>query len=695
MESNVRFPAALLDWAGLRAGGLRRLFYAASGRPSGFVIRTALLDRLQSWAKSIAAKEVATPKVVLLVGGPGNGKTEAIEFTIHALDAALGLAGALAAEVNSVFSSADGRPAPRLAGIDLSKVTKQKFVGHLSIVQDATAADVSRSGSPAELLVKELEALIGDPANHFYVACVNRGVLDDALILATDGHKAGVRSLLEAIVRSVGLSHQPPMCWPLASHPSFAVWPMDVETLIEESEINESPASQLLRVATAPADWPEPKSCPAGERCPFCTSMAQLSGEPHRQSLLRTLRWYELASGKRWSFRDLFTLVSYLLAGIPPNDGGTSYDPCEWAARLLKMATIANSKPDSLRLSAPFLLVGAQYQHALFGHWPKAGIRSFRTDLQELNLLSDPVLMGMYHFLMGARKSSVPSTLESQLLGLASLLDPANADPDMEVSVSAKTTIRFRDIDTRFSQSVSEGRSYIQKFQCLTSLELDLLKQLEAADKQLSDEDIARRKPAIAKRVKALIRDFACRLVRRSIGMRAGAIRDASVLSDYQKINQGDPLLLHETVKQVEALLNDRERFVVTLNTTFGEPLPPTQRRASLITQKQKVKPLEPPEGDRPPAPVRFLSVGSGEYRQAIPLTYDLFKSVRDLRKGMIPASLPRPVVALLDTTRARLSGQIVRDEELLDGSEIRIGNKTDVIVRELGKFLVRQVEAE
>jgi hypothetical protein len=72
-------------------------------------------------------------------------------------------------------------------------------------------------------------------------------------------------------------------------------------------------------------------------------------------------------------------------------------------------------------------------------------------------------------------------------------------------------------------------------------------------------------------------------------------------------------------------------------------------------------------------------------------MTYELFRSVRELRAGMMPASLPRPVVALLDTTRARLSGQIVRDDNLLDGAEIRIGLRSEVIVRELNKFIVRQ----
>ena len=58
----------------------------------------------------------------------------------------------------------------------------------------------------------------------------------------------------------------------------------------------------------------------------------------------------------------------------------------------------------------------------------------------------------------------------------------------------------------------------------------------------------------------------------------------------------------------------------------------------------------------------------------------------------MLPASLPRTVVALLDTAAAKLAGRVVRDEEQLDGSEIRLGLRDEVVVRELERFLIRRI---
>lgn len=111
-----------------------------------------------------------------------------------------------------------------------------------------------------------------------------------------------------------------------------------------------------------------------------------------------------------------------------------------------------------------------------------------------------------------------------------------------------------------------------------------------------------------------------------------------------------------------------------------------------LTTDIQKVRQVPLQQDDsRPRLPVRFLSVGSGAASQPVALTYQLFKATKSLRKGMIPASLPRSVVALLDTTRAKLAGAVVRNEEALEGSEISLGVRNDVIVRNFDTFVVRR----
>lgn len=688
--SSSRFPAGLLDWAGHRAGGVRRLFHEQSGRPSGVVIRTHLLDRLEGWAKLVGKADALAPRVVLLVGGPGNGKTEAVEFAIRKLDEAVGANGNLSTAFYEIFNPKDASAPPRIANFTYGSSAADGSHFDLSIVQDASAADAKRPGaSPAELLVQELEEILRPDSRGLYLACVNRGILDDALIIATDQNRREAGSALLAIVQAIGAGPVKAACWPLHGFSQVAVWPMDVETLLAKAEATSS-GGQLLTTAIMASSWPVLGSCPAGTMCPFCYSRDRLAVEPNQSSLLKVLRWFELASGKRWSFRDLASLVSHLLAGMRTHPGAPDTgDPCTWAAGVL-----GASGPERLRLAAPFLLVAAQYQHALFGGWPHFRARQLRRDVHQLGLERDPVFLGFYLFLDTPARTSMPPTLAAQLVALADTLDPAAADPDTTAAISESSQVSFRELDVRFSQSIEEGRRYILKGarrNWFSPMECRLLEQLAEAEERLALLDATRRYPAAAFRVQRLLRSFACSLIRRSIGVRTAAVKDAELLSEYEQVVAGDRNLLHSSVRQVQALLNEQDRFRVCLNTTFGEPLPPAERQAVLVTAPQRVRPLDQQCAERPQPAFPYLAIGSGPRSQAVPLTYELFKAAAEMRRGMLPASLPRPVVALLDTTRARLAGQLVRDNELLEDGEIRIGRRADTIVMEQGEFLIRQ----
>lgn len=688
----TKYPDGLLDWSGNRAGGVKKLFYSGSGRPVGQVITTPLLTRLWAWADRVVEFSSDAPRAVLLLGGPGNGKTEAIEQTLHRIDAKFSFDGALVAKLAEVYASADGVAPGRLVEVDLFALSEGRIDGTIAIVQDASEGNSDSSETPAHLLCVDLGALLAsDGKKRIYLACINRGVLDDALILATEHDDGTVASLLKQVIHSVSMASHGAPCWPLQGYPSIAVWPMDVETLVETNG-QRAPVEQVIEIATSAEDWPAFGTCLAGEHCPFCTSRKLLSGQPHAGSLAKILRWYELASGKRWNFRDLFSLVAHLLAGTTSNDDESGYSPCMWAAKQLKPPVGDLRRTEIVRKRGIFRLLASQYQHALFGEWPTDQASSLKRDIADLGLKDFPALVAIQQFLALDKRRESTATLRSQLFGMSNILDPARANPSFEIRVSTNTVIRYEDLDRRFSLSIQGGRKYLQKYQCLSEIEISALKVLEEADNKLSDHLVRRARPATASRIQALLRAIACRIARRSIGVRGGVTNDADVLEEFQRVTNGDTAALQQAIRQVEELLNVNRRFVVCLNNTFGEPLPPPERRAMLTTDIQRVKPiLESASGARPKSPVPFLKVGSHANSKHIALTFELFKATKSLRRGMVTASLPRSVVALLDTTRAGLAGVIVRDEDALEGAEIRIGLRDEVIVRAFGDFVIQQ----
>jgi hypothetical protein len=378
-----KFPEDLVEWAGHHSGGVKRLFDSYSGRPGKELLRTNLITRLESWAIKIAQGSESTPRIILLVGGPGNGKTEAIEHTINCLDQALAAEGKLVDELSQAFHPEIGKAVARVVRVEAGVLAANQRQLQLSIVQDASATAGQEGASAPELLIQELTTLLDGPETYHYLCCVNRGVLDDALIHALDNNLNEACALLETITRSVSLSFNAPSCWPLHDYPSIAVWPMDAESLLVSPDGDvPSPASMLLSHATNSEYWPNAGECPAGSNCPFCDSQALLAREEHRNALLKVLRWYELSSGKRWSFRDLFSLMSYLLAGNRPPGHEQQRDPCSWAVYLIELDKSGqlSKNPRREQLTSIFYLATSSYQHALFHRWDPEAAASLRHD---------------------------------------------------------------------------------------------------------------------------------------------------------------------------------------------------------------------------------------------------------------------------------------------------------------------------
>jgi hypothetical protein len=684
------FPAGLLEWSGHRSGGVRKPFYDLSGRPCRDVIRTPLLERTKEWAVKLVAGEVGTARALFLVGGPGNGKTETVEQLLVQFDHALGLGGQLLRRFETEFKGDQSTASPRLVQVEVGDVTSPGKISRIVVVQDASMTDSERPGvSPPQLLVEDVVAQLAECHDAVYVACVNRGILDDALIEASVTRQSKAHKFLETVVSSIELRANPVPCWPLDGYPSVAVWPMDMESLLHDpsGSLLASPAGQVLEKSLVAEKWPRERECTAGNRCPFCGSAELLRRDERRAAFLQVLRWNELATGKRWSFRDLFSLYSYLLAGTAREHAGKVTDPCRWAADVYQDSLASVASPSPARLRAPFILASALYHHAAFNRWQRPARLALRKDIQELGLQQDAGIMGLYHFLTGARDNSVPPTLSKQLEVINETLDPALADPSDKITLSTREVDLGRDIDARFSQSVREGLEQCRRQ--LHPLEFDVLERLALTDERLSDSAVRQSRPAAAKRLQNLVRDFSCRLVRRSLGVGHAVVKDRTALQEYQQIVEGSAEPIHRAVRKVEGLLNHRDRFIVTLNSTFGQPTLSPSRRAVLSSGKQRVRAMDYDATGRPSSVLPFLRIGNARDGQTLPLTFELFRAVRDLELGLLPASLPRPVVALLDTSRAKLAGYLVRDEDSLEDSEIQLGTTGTTVRRELNQFVV------
>ena len=545
-KNQLLYPAGLLRWAGHREGGVRKPFRPESGRPAGMHVETPLTKRLRDWVQDYASATEGCPTNIILVGGPGNGKTDAMETCIELLDLKLGERGDICSAFANAFTAAENELPPRKVIVDFSSrgpATGKDSGCSITVVQDATETGASATESAEKLFLDDLKGRLGNADKGIYFCCINRGILAQAASLAheTDCTRP-VLDLLDTITAAVTSGPNSPQCWPLAGFPEFAVWPMDVESLVDPKQAVDgvTAAHQIFAAALRPEMWNE--VCEAGESCPFCQNRILLSEDGALDSLVRLLRFYELGSGKRWTFRDLFSLVPYLLVGDASDleVGGRQLSPCEWTAHQLRMSAAGSSREASGG-RAPYLLASRLYYHRLFPVWPnlnrgehhksKSILRSsFTTGLNAAREFFNALLS--HAFSAGTSTSEIGLRIRESL---GVLLDPALAPSEAKLVSGKDDTLAVRDLEERFSMSVRSGLELACSH--MQQLERDLLNRLAEADDALAEEHFPRGKSYQARLLQASLRQFCCRLVKRSLGVRLGVCRDLGFYEEHHPTN--------------------------------------------------------------------------------------------------------------------------------------------------------------
>ena len=122
--------------------------------------------------------------------------------------------------------------------------------------------------------------------------------------------------------------------------------------------------------------------------------------------------------------------------------------------------------------------------------------------------------------------------------------------------------------------------------------------------------------------------------------------------------------------------------------TTYGQPVTNDRRDVALFTKKIKVKyPNSDQIIDRPGNILPYLQVNDID----IPITFQLYKSLNEVSSGMMEASLPEEVYAMIDGIKSRIAGRIIRDQNVLDDELFLLVGKNRVNIEIDG----HEIEAE
>lgn len=690
------FPEGLYKWAGHSDGGVKLPFFEGMGRPAGQQFITPLVTRMDEWANRISINQ-PSPRIVFLVGGPGNGKTDTVESAVNSLDRAFNLNGALVEAAREKYHASENSIPPRKVNIDLTTLGLTTKYNSLSIVQDATETDPQVAISCEQLLLRDLHMAMQDDAS-IYLCCVNRGILAQAARLE-DQDKKDELHLLAAISDAVTSKPVSVSCWPLSENSDVAAWPMDAESLVKQTEDSvERIADQILDEVLLESNWKAP--CELGSMCPYCQNRKALSNQRARDSFIDLLYFYELRSGQRWTFRDLFSLISYVLIGDPKEleIKGKYHSPCSWSSTMYGIYE-DSTKPKSDRTSALAHLVSRLYHHRLFPLWPsftRRDVKTAKTVLKDCSAEGDDLegLAGIFSFFSAKKRDEarISGDILDRVRGeLSPMLDPALAEGGLVLLETSGAPVKVRDVEDLFSVSVLEGKNRTRRQ--LQSLEVRLLDELQTIDTALDTENFPSARSRDVYLLKSLVRQYALRLSKRSLGSRNAVFRKLDSLTKYSTAIHDD-VALGRVLKSMSRLLHDeRNNFRAHLATTFGQPVAERSRDVSLLVQKKaSIRPVAVSKAveNTPPQPIPYVKIES----HYLGLTFDLFDSLLSVADGLHPASLPSDTYALLDRVKSLVAGEVVRDPDVLADDPILLfgGGYLLAEYRE-GRFFVEKAE--
>lgn len=319
--------------------------------PPPLVVDTPLHQEMVDLADELWA---GTPKLVwyFLVGGPGNGKSEAVGAFVRRINS-----NARAVGKDAVFVADKGQGGGSVAYDFEAKLPK----GSMWLIQDVSVPKSSGS-DPAKDLLAALDLCV-NPGGHFLV-CANRGMLLRATRIArSEANYAWLGPVLEAVDEQSRESAK-------ASTAIFQkelkgkqveirVWPLDHESVLfgqgqgnPWAEPAGSVLDQILVKAVTEEKWEQKAcgNCRCRSVCPMLGDAVWLRNDARRHSTLRVLRTAEVSSGQRMVLREALGLVSMMLVGSPSDfvEAGGFTHPCEWVHKRVNPATGKPSDPRAL-----------------------------------------------------------------------------------------------------------------------------------------------------------------------------------------------------------------------------------------------------------------------------------------------------------------------------------------------------------
>lgn len=687
----------LFDWQSNKNGGVC-IAFTDRGRPTGEVIRNEIVDGIDYWIENLLGLDSPMLKV-FLIGGPGNGKTDALEYCVSKIAQQFDPSGAIIREIK-----------------EQSKLPQRSIIvegfplgapfDRMVLVQDASIGTENQSA--ADAFVADYQYMMDDYT--LYVCCINRGILDDALVSCQTVGLEDKYQFFKFLL--VGLNSEAPM--PLQTWPCnfgskrIGIWPMEYNSLFEERGGRPSVFVQLMSKALNHEGWKElqveyeskginPSYCPLLiGRGDFLMDMERL------KAVGQIFREYELIENKRLTFREVLALVVYLLLGLDQDYGQMDPNSIVHRYMISELGRYRDREGSVEGYVQLFKLCLMQPSFRLFNKWPNIQtmlLEKVASSLERMAISNGfKALSAFMELFRGLRFASPRNDAEKTLQDVGTLLDPALAqeasaigqargfDPvSIGIEIQGSVEELAKSMETNMNMSVLDKE--FMKFMVRVESELELIR-LENNSNSVN---------SLVDRLTTIGRKVVASYVKRKLGFSVGVTwcsDEIRSFREYQGVNTEEIRGLIDTVIGIKrnGMMQGHLLGTVSVNpnSTFGQPQFPSNRISisSTILYDLKISKYERDmQGFHQPYPAgSYLSLtlhqGQGPLPAfTVPFSYGLYSAILDIKAGIRMGTLSRDIVASFQRMRSFLEGQLAHGAqsdvmlEFPDGNAIKISD--------------------
>ena len=662
-----KYPEFFFRFSGSKHESVKKIGDTQSGWSIGGLIQSRLLLNLKSLADDIRSGVHPNPVCIFLVGGPGNGKTEAADFFLRRVYGQESLPAFEPKDSHLFFRERVN------AGID-----------GIVVVEDATELALGQLYNDIKQYVLRDKAT-SSQSNYLYLCCVNRGVL--AKESAGVDSESAVDKFLLALSDVVSVGEIDSNMWPLKGNDRFKdgvlatcassvfVWPMDAESLVDsklyDDNVEKTPGYQLLRRLFEHADCSGCQNCQEKEFCPFFENLSVMKTKEGLAGVIYCLNAFEIVTGNKLLFRDLLAVSNVLFSDSeesynkPQADRQVKTTPCNWVkyhAEILRRHEWRNE------LASAFSLSSRRFNQVLFGDYTEFSTKEIRSLKSMVNKFRDSGEFANIERLLkaiadvGSRRKNTTRAWDLIHRYFAKKMDVALEEGFDELE----------SIEIGFCSSTLIGSDAVKRNGSISGSLDRLLALLSKTEDEIGSHffDVSTDKGETSRRCLQLLQVLGSRMSKREIGERIPAVFNNDDIQVYRKIcfdENAKQEILEFVRKPLGQVLSLSGKFSSHVLQSIGQTqLSPkyiftidTEDTCKISLEKSKTLPISTsaPVDPTPEVVISFSSYNGLSKSARIRLTFPLFHALRKIKEGLSVASISEQTFVSLNLLSSKLLG--------------------------------------